>query len=257
MKRFILPAVLLLVSWGGLLQAAEPPPAQVVQIFACNLAEGQTGDNVWALMDALRANNEAQARGPESGLFVWVPYRGPAEYDFVLGVMSKDLNTMAADSLAYANSPGAAAIGQRFQTLESCVSGIVMSEQISDGPISMTGGDRVADAVVETFSCKLNEGADMDDVDSAVKFWQGQVEKINSSALNDYLAYLWTPFRGNTGASDFVWVGNAADLTAWAQGASDYASSAAGQAADERFAAITTCSNQMWMGYWVVAPSNF
>lgn len=242
-------------SWTGLAQAATAP-AQVAQVFACTLADGQTGDNAWALMDALR-DNVGDDVEPEFGMFVWVPYRGPTDYDFVFGVITRDLNSMAEGSMAYAGSSGAAAIGQRFQTLESCDSAIMMSEQITEGRIGMTGGDREVDAVVETFSCRFHEGSSRSDFDAAVEFWRSQVDEVGSSALDDYQAYLWTPFRGSTGETDIIWIGNSPDLTTWAQGASDYAGSEAGRAADARFAEVASCGNQLWMGYWIVAPENF
>lgn len=256
MNRLITIALALLVFAAGTVHAA-PAPAQVVQIFGCTLNEGQTQDNIWALADALAANSATQENPDDAfGMFVWIPYHGATPYDFAFGVLSSDLNSMAAGSISYQASAGAAAIGARFQTLAGCDSAIMMSDQLSEGTIGMTAGDRTPDAVVETFSCMINDGSDMDDIDAATKFWQGQLGKIKSAALDDYQAYKWTPLRGGTG-SDFVWVGNYSNLTNWAKGTSDYTNSAAGQAADERFAKVSSCTNQMWMGYWLVAPKEF
>jgi hypothetical protein len=256
MKRLITTALTLLVFATGAAFAA-PPPGQVVQIFGCTLSDGQTQDDVWALADAFAAN-AATMNNPDdaSGLFLWMPYRGATPYDFAFGVLSGDLNSMAAGSAAYQASDGAAAIGARFQAMDGCDSAIMMSDQISEGKIGMTAGDRIPDAVVETFSCNINDGSDVDDWNGAVKFYQDQVRKINSAALNQYQAYQWTPFRGGTGA-DIVWVGNSPDLKTWAQGETDYANSAAGQAADDRFAKVSTCTNNLWMGYWLVTPEEF
>ncbi len=237
---------------------AAPTPAQVVQIFGCTLNDGQTADNVWGAMDALSANAAiTENSDPAFGLFLWIPYRGATPYDFAFGVLSSDLNTMAAGSTAYAASAGAAAFGARLGAMGDCVSAIMTSNQISEGKNSIgMSADRTPDALVETFSCSINDGSDMDDVDDAVEFWQGQLGKVDSAALNDYQAYVWTAFRGGTGA-DFVWVGNSPDLGTWAKGESDWMNSSAGQAADERFAKVSTCTNQMWMGYWLVAPKEF
>ena len=256
MNRLITTTFTLLMFAAGAAFAA-PPPGQVVQIFGCTLSEGQTQDNVWALADALAANSATQNNPDDAfGMFVWIPYRGATPYDFAFGVLSSDLNAMAAGSMAYQASAGSAAIGARFQTLAGCDSAIMMSDQITEGKIGMTPGDRVPDAVVETFSCDINDGSDMDDWNGAVKFYQDQVGKIKSAALNQNQAYQWTPFRGGTGA-DIVWVGNSPNLTTWAQGETDYANSAAGQAADDRFAKVSTCTNNLWMGYWLVTPEEF
>jgi hypothetical protein len=256
MNRLITTALALLVFAAGAAFAA-PPPGQVVQIFGCTLSEDQSQDDVWALADALAANAATLNNSDDaSGMFLWIPYRGATPYDFAFGVLSGDLNSMAAGSAAYQASAGAAAIGARFQTLAGCDSAIMMSDQISEGKIGMTAGDRVPDAVVETFSCSINDGSDVDDWNGAVKFYQDQVAKINSAALNQYQAYQWTPFRGGTGA-EIVWVGNSPDLATWAQGETDYGNSAAGQAADDRFAKVSTCTNNLWTGYWLVTPEEF
>ncbi len=237
---------------------AAPPPATVAQVFGCHMKEGQSADNVWALMDGLRANATSRTIADAAfGLFVWVPYRGATEYDFVLGVLNADLNTMAAGSMDYVASAGFQALSARFQALTTgCDSAIMLTDQLSTGKIGMTDGDRTPDAVIETFSCKINAGSTMNQVNETIKFWQAQIPKIDSAALKDYQAYLWTPFRGGTG-SDFVWVGNSPDLATWAKGSADYVNSAAGKAADARFDAVSTCTNQMWMGYWVLAPKSF
>jgi hypothetical protein len=256
MKTLIATALAVLAFAATTVQAA-PPPGQVVQIFGCTLNEGQTADNVWGMMDALARNSAVTGNpDPAGGLFLWIPFRGATEYDFAFGVLSSDLNSMAAGSTAYAASAGAPEIAARIGAMGDCDSAIMMSDQISEGKIGMTAGDRIPDAVVETFSCDINDGSDMDDWDSAVKFYQAQVKKINSAGLNQYQAYQWTPFRGGTGA-DVVWVGNSPDLTTWAQGETDYANSAAGAAADERFADVSTCTNNLWMGYWLVVPEEF
>jgi hypothetical protein len=247
-------AVLALVAGAA---HAEPQPSRVVQAFACNLSDGQTSEDVWALMDALRANAETMdSPDPANGLFLWLPYRGATPYDFLVGVISSDLNAMAAGSMAFQASPGVADIRARFQKMAGCDSGILISDQLSDGKIGMTGGDRVPDAAVETFRCNFKDGSDMDDWNDAVKFWQEQIPKLNSAAVNEYEAYQWTPLRGGTGA-DVFWVGNSTDLASWAQSTSDYEASEAGREANERFQEVSTCTSQMWMGYWIDTPEEF
>ena len=257
MRKIVALTVLPLIFLAGAAKAAEEASAGVVQVFGCHLQEGKTPDNVWGLMDALAAPGDgAGPTDPAFGLFLWAPYRGATEYDFVFGVLNSDLEAMAAASTSYANSARGRADNRIWaDTVSSCDSAIMTSTQLADGSIGMEAG-RSVDAVVETFSCAINDGSDMDDVDSALSYWQAQLPKIESTALNDYEAYKWTPIRGGTG-SDFIFVGNAASLQSWATGTSDYDSSSEGQAADERFFNHSSCTNQMWMGYWIVVPEQF
>lgn len=256
MKVRIIAAFAAMALVAGTAQA-EPPPGGVAQVFACNLSDGQTDSDIWALADALRANSEAMdSPDPANGMFLWMPYRGATPYDFVMGVISSDLNAMAAGSKAFQASDGAGAIRSRIQNMAGCDSAIMTTEKLSDGKIGMTGGDRMPDATVETFRCTLNEGSNMDDWDAAVKFWKKQIGKIDSAALNDYEAYQWTPLRGGTGP-EVIWVGNSPDLASWAQSTSDYESSEAGRDANRRFQKVSSCTSQMWMGYWLVTPKEF
>jgi hypothetical protein len=252
MKTPIIAVFALLTLVAGTAHAIQPP-GRVVQAFACNLSPGQTMDDVWALMDALTANSKTMdSPDPANGMFVWMPYRGATPYDFVVGVISSDLEAMAAGSMAYQKSAGAAAIRARFERFAGCDSGIMMSEQLSEATIGMSGGDRVPDAVVETFRCTINDGSDMGDVDKVVKYWQDQTQ----ATANNYLAYMWTPLRGGTDA-DFFWVGNSPDLATWAKTTADYENSDVGQKINKRFQKVSTCTSQMWMGYWLVTPKDF
>jgi hypothetical protein len=246
-----------LIFLASTAQAADASPAGVVQVFGCHLQEGKTADNIWGLMDALAAPGDgAGPSDPAFGLFVWAPYRGATEYDFVFGVLNSDLEAMAEGSTTYAGSDKGRADNRIWaDTVSGCDSAIMASTQLADGSIGMEA-DRSVDAVVETFSCTINDGSDMDDVDGALTYWQNQLAKIDSPALDDYEAFKWTPIRGGTG-SDLVFVGNSPSLQSWASGTSAYDASSEGQAADERFFKHTSCSNQLWMGYWVVVPEQF
>ncbi len=90
---------------------------------------------------------------------------------------------------------------------------------------------------------------------SASDFLNKQIDAIGSAALSQYESYMWTPYRGGTGNWDFLWVGNHSNLSTWAQADTDYYGSKEGQAAEERFQKISTCTNSMWGGYWIVPPA--
>lgn len=257
MRKIVALTILSLTFPVSYVQAADAPPATVVQVWGCHLQEGKTPANVWALMDALAAPDDgAGPTDPAFGMFLWGPYRGATEYDFVFGVINSDLETMAEGSTAYAGSARGRADGQIWaNTVSDCDSVIVASEQLTEGAIGMTA-DRNVDAVVETFSCMINEGSDMDDVDDSLAYWQAQLPKIGSAVMNEYIGYKWTPIRGGRG-EDFIFVGNSKSLQSWAKGTTDYEASAEGQAADERFFEHSTCTSQLWNGYWIVAPEQF
>lgn len=252
MKKLLYAVLLAAVTTG--VQAQEAASSQVIDMFACTLKEGKTLDNVWSLMDTLRGIGDAiDVEDPAASTFLWTRFRGEAPYDYIVGLTSSSLNEMAAGLNAYYSSGMGAAFDAQFQSVGDCNSYVAMSKQIRNGEIGNTG-DREMDAVVETFVCRLNEGSDMADVDDAIEFWNAQMDKIESPATQKYEAYQWTPFRGGSGDTAFMWVGLYPDLATWAQGDTDYYASKAGQAADERLNKAATCGNALWVGYWIVPP---
>ena len=53
-----------------------------------------------------------------------------------------------------------------------------------------------------------------------------------------------------------MFVGAGPDIRTYLQGYSDYLSSSAGQAAQERTQSVGECVNSIWTGYWVVVPDS-
>ena len=231
-------------------QAAQAPG--VVQLFLCKLNDGKSAANVWDLLETLAS--QITDRQPGFALFLWTPMRGYTEYDYVWGATATDLAEMATGLQGYMDSGSAAVMGPRFQDVnERCDSTVAMAEEVKAGSIGNTG-DRVPDAVVETFACSINQGSSMADVDAAVDFWKAQIPGIGSDALAKYEATLLTPFRGSNGMVDFAWIGASPDLATWAKGSMDYYGSKGGQAADARFEKVSSCRNSLWTGYWIVPP---
>ncbi|MFX3658248.1 MAG: hypothetical protein ACN6I7_03740 [bacterium] len=255
MKRLILGALLCALSPFALAQnAATGLPAQgVTQLFSCNLAAGQNMEDVWSLLEAVRD----QITEPRSGfsLFLWTPFRGATGYDYIWGATDASLTAMMEGMAEYARSPGARLLGPRFAAVnERCDSVVLLSEQMKAGAIGNTA-DRMPDAMVETFACRLKPGATQADVRNAAEFWQQQVPKIASADLDTYEAYMVIPFRGGSGEADFGWIGNYPDMTTFGRGETAYMNAKEGQAANERFEKVSTCRTALWNGYWVMTPA--
>ena len=229
--------------------------AQPIQVFACELKDGQTMDNVMSLAEAYRAAWPMMDVADEgSGAFLWTSFREGTPYDYIVGFINSSLVDLTNSLESYYGSGLGAGLDAQFQATGDCVSAVVFSEQIKNGNIGQTADDQ-PDAMVETFACTLNEGSDIDDVIAAEDYWRGRVEALNSPAVNQFEAYRWTHYRGGTGQSDFTWVGNYPDMATWAQGETDWLGSKEGQAADERIARVSTCVTGLWLGYWIVPPA--
>lgn len=254
MKRLILGALLCAAAPLTFAQnAATGLPTQgVTQLFSCHLAEGQSMDDVWSLLEALR--DQITERRSGFSLFLWTPLRGATGYDYIWGATDASLVSMTEGLAQYYGSPSARVMAPRFAAVnERCDSVVLLSEQMKAGAIGNTA-DRLPDATVETFACRLKPGVSQADFRKAAEFWQQQVSKIASADLNTYEAYLVTPFRGGTGEADVGWIGNYPDLATFGRGETAYMNSKEGQAANERFEKVSTCRSALWAGYWVLTP---
>lgn len=252
MKRTIA-ALILGYCAATAVQAQESLP---IQLFACELNEGKNMANVMALAESYRTAWPAlNIQDEGSGAFVWTSFREGSPYDYIMGFINSSLTEMVSGLQSYYGSGLGAGLDAQFQETGDCISAIVFSEQIKDGTIGQTNDDQ-PDAVVETFSCNINDGSDMDDVMAAEEYWRGRVEDLDSAAINQFEAYRWTPYRGGTGQADFMWVGNYPDMDTWARGETDWMGSSQGQAADARIERVSTCTTGLWTGYWIIAPTS-
>ncbi len=237
-------------------QDASRTQPGIVNVFACKLNPGKNMDNVWATLEALATMNVPTQNPPDpaGNIFLWTPFRSGAPYDYVWGYNNSNLNAMSRDLADYVAAPGMTAMEARFADTGTCIAMIAGSKVVRDSPI---GGkaDREPDAVVETFACKFKDGAGQKQLDETVALWQRDFAKIDSAALRTYAASMWTPYRGGSGESDHIWVGAYPDLKNWSQGETDYYESKEGAVIDARFDAIETCRADLWIGYWIVAPT--
>jgi hypothetical protein len=94
--------------------------------------------------------------------------------------------------------------------------------------------------VVESYACDFKSGKDIDDLNSAVKYWQGQVDKIGSTDLDGYFAVTAMPLMGRAEA-DFYWFGVNPNLNQMVRAQTAYTNSTEGQSADKRFIAMSRC----------------
>ena len=257
MKNVFRLTLLSLLLAAGSLRAAETSSPPVVQVFGCSLHESASYDSVWSVMDILGGSvSEDTMNDPAFGIFLWTPFRGVSDLDFIFGVINSNLAAMGQGLAEYLSSPTSQIVSARLASIADCGSGIMFTEPAADGEVGMTA-DREVDALVEAFACRYREDADADDRADAVKYYQGQMEKLGSAALDKYGANIWTPYRGGPGTADFYWIGTYPDLATWVQGETDYVTSKEGAAADARFNDMSQCNSSLWAGYWVYAPKEY
>ena len=104
------------------------------------------------------------------------------------------------------------------------------------------GSVAVADSVVETFTCKVEEGKTIKDVQAKNSEW---LKWINANVEGGGISSaVGTAVVGTT--NTFIFVDTYPDLATWAA-AKDALDSEAGEELDELFDGVTDCSeNRLW-----------
>jgi len=101
-----------------------------------------------------------------------------------------------------------------------------------------------ADTAQEVYVCKLNEGKTMADAKKVIADWKQMVVKLKGG--DKYQAWLLRPIAG-ADLADIVWVGEMPDESALAAVNTEYRTSEAGQAQDQKFRSVMTCnSRSVW-----------
>lgn len=98
-----------------------------------------------------------------------------------------------------------------------------------------------ADTAQEVYICKLNEGKTMADLRKVISDWKQMVVKLKGG--DKYQAWLLTPLAADD-LADIVWVGEMPDETALAAVNTEYRTSEAGQAQDQKFRSVITCKSR-------------
>lgn len=107
-----------------------------------------------------------------------------------------------------------------------------------------TASAALADTAQEVFVCKLKEGKTMADLKKVIADWKQMVVKLKSG--DKYQAWLLTPLAADD-LGDIVWVGDMPDEGALAAVNTEYRTSEAGQAQDQKFNSVITCkSRSIW-----------
>ena len=104
------------------------------------------------------------------------------------------------------------------------------------------GGVAVADSIAETWTCKVEEGKEIEDVQASNSKWLKWVnDKVEGGGITSGVG---TSIVGNS--EMFIFVDTYPDLATWAA-AKEALDSAEGEELDELFEGVSECSeNRLW-----------
>ena len=177
----------------GMAFAQETPPA--TQIFLCNFLDGKDMADV---DEATEFFNKQIAKIDSPDLnayqaFLWEPYVGRTDYDFLWFGAHANLNALARAQSALEGSKEGEAAGEEFDDVVKCDSAIALTEVIYDGE-----GDPVSDgeALLESFVCQLRKGKTLDDARAVLKDWSALIATLPTTG--SMTALMRVPLIANT-----------------------------------------------------------
>ena len=144
--------ILALFSTG--INAAEQPPAPVMESFACSYNPGKDMDDLLAARDYL-VKQADKAGISLRATYVWSLFKGNAPIDFVWLTPHDSLAAFAAAVEASAASSDMSGVGARFDAVATCESNLANLDAVyqGEGP-----GNNGAPAFVSAFSCDARPG---------------------------------------------------------------------------------------------------
>ena len=228
--------------------AAETPPA--VQIFLCNFLAGKDMADLDEATDFFNGQIAKIGSADLSAYqaFVWEPYVGKTDYDFLWFGAHANLNTLARAQTAIDDTAEGQAAGAKFNAILKCDSAIAYSEVIYDGE-----GEPVSDdqALLESYVCQLHDGKTLDDARAVLKDWKALVATLPSTG--SMTALMRRPFIANT-PIDLSYVLVHDDLKQFGERTTNY-QAAGGDKLDARFNEVHNCESGLWTGRRVVTAA--
>ncbi len=238
---------LVLLSCGT--NAAET--GLVREFYACNFKEGKGMADLEGARDVLleQVGKMGSKDLDDMISFVWTPFMGGADIDFLWFNMNANLNAWGRATDVANDSEHSAAVQAAFDEMSECVnSGVAMADVIYDGggmnasAITSSSGA----AFVEAFNCSLRPGKTVADARAAVENWQTVIKDLG--IYDSYIAYMMTPLIAS-GTTDVFYFAAHPDATSYAARQTAYLTSDAGVAADAGFNEVHRCTASLWFGH--------
>jgi len=239
------------LSLAASAMAAEVGP--VAEVFVCKLKPGKT----LADFDAATAVFNKIADGMEAYKSYFaarlVPYRTDTPYDVVWIGRSPTLNAWAKTADASLTKPMHAS-DEAFDAVATCQSGLYFTSLLHD---ALPNEKDDVDTVIEAYSCKLNDGKTVADLDEPHRLYKEAVKamaKADPTTAN-FIMVEWERWLAND-PDEITYLQVNDDMQSFGRSESAYYSSNEGKAAEAAWAKVLNCHNNgLWLGHRIRAAA--
>ena len=246
----MLPLLLILsLAFGGPLLAEETP--MIGEVFLCKFHDGKDWNDLDVAIDVY---NEAvrQAGIEPINEFVWRPFRGQSEFDFLWTAYSDNLNAWGRGVTGYRASPAGAVADAMFASMSSCDSVMTFVEQIYDSEaVAAANREAGQELVIEAYVCSFRDGKTQADLQAAVDAWHAYVTDLGLPMD----VYRRDPLFGTLPDTDVAFMGVHPDIQTFAATSTAYNTDPRGAEVQAGFGVVQRCGSSLWMSRQVSPPT--
>lgn len=240
--------VLALVSTSS--NAAEPPPAPVMESFACSYNPGKDMDDLLAARDYF-VKQADKAGVPLRNSYVWSLFKGSAGIDFVWLTPHDSLAAYAAGVEANAANP-LPGVDARFDAVATCETNLANLAPVYQGEGPTSDG---APAFVSAFSCNAKPGVGPNQMQDLRNHIAGVVGTLGDDAPR--FMFSSTPITSGANSPDVRLFAVNDSISDWVKFTTAVGNSEGGPQLLRHFQMVLECGQALFTSQQVVSvPAN-
>ena len=228
-------------------QAAEAPPAVVLESFACTYNAGQDKGDVLDARDYM-VKQAAKAGVTLAPSYLWENSKGGPGIDHIWFSVHQSLADFAAEAEAFGSAPELEGVNARFDKVASCESNLANARPLFQGSAAPEPGP--GQVFIASNACNFRPGAgpaDLPDLESHVN---GVLSEI--SAYDATTIIMATPITQGANPADLYVFSINESPSAWAANSAAFQASEAAAGLGRHFRSILDCRTALWSSEQVV-----
>jgi hypothetical protein len=239
--------ILATVSTG--INAAEAPPAPVMEAYTCSFNPGKDMDDLMAARDYYV--KQADKGGVTLGAtYLLSLFKGSLPFDLVWMTPHDSLAAFAATTEAHAASPAVAGVQARFDAVVDCTPNLNSLTPVFQKEGNAPDGEP---AFIAAYACTTHDGIGPVEVQDLRGHIAGTVGSLGDAAPN--LMFTLEPITAGPTDLDVILFAVNDSVSAWANFTTAVRSSPGGPNLGRHFAAVADCDLALWNAQRVIAPA--
>lgn len=231
-----------------LASAADAP--MIREVYACNFNDGKDMGDLMAARDFYLKQMEKGGQEAATA-FVWTPYKSAMNVDLLWANNHANMMEFARRADAYNESAEGRASMERFDSVVTCQSNLVMRRQTYQAEGELNPGAN--GAVINLFACNYRRGHGPEDLEDLVNHVS---DVAGSIALADgAVGYVSVPGVGSgQNVADVIFYGVNGSVENWAARSAAFQAAAGAPSLMRHLQTILECSGSLFYGQRVVPP---